>query len=116
MQVISGLKWLGAAAAVAVLAGCGEAAPPPPSEAHIAFAKACVAGGGDGEQCECRAGKIDALVTTGELSAEFQRAVLLQEQGKEDEAEAIMQTMGIDESFKQLTRVGDAQLECHEPS
>jgi hypothetical protein len=106
------MKWLGFAAVFA-LAACGETPPPPPSEAHVAFAKACVAGGGTGEQCECRAGKIDALVTSGELSADFQRAVLLQEEGKEEEAEAIMQTLGIDESFRQLTRVGDAQLECH---
>lgn len=112
---MAGMKVLSGFLALVVLAGCGEATPPL-SEAHKAFAQACVTAGGTGPQCECRAGKIDALVTGGELSADFQRAVLLQEQGKEEEAEEIMQTLGIDESFRQLTRVGDAQLECHAPS
>lgn len=110
------MRLLGMLVGALVASGCGDSSPPPPSAAHIAFARACVTAGGAGEQCECRAGKIDALVTSGELTPDFQRAVLLQEQGKEEEAEAIMQTMGVDESFRQLTRVGDAQLECHAPS
>jgi hypothetical protein len=94
-----------------VLAGCGEATPPP-SEAHVAFAKACVAAGDTEAMCECRATKIDELVADGSVSAEVQQAFLLQAQGKEDEADAIMVTLPPSDLFNQPSLIAKAQLEC----
>ncbi len=102
-------------AAVALLAACGETKPPPSAE-HVAFTEACTAGGGDPAMCECRAGKIDALVAAADVSPEVQQAFLLQEQGKEEEADAIMQGLPPNVLFEQPSRIAEAQLECHQPS
>jgi hypothetical protein len=112
---MAGMKWLGLAAMAAVVAGCGESKPPP-SEAHVAFSKACVAGGGTEASCDCQAVRIDALVASGEMSADFQRAVLLQEQGDEAAAEEIMQTLDVHQLFNQISRLGDAKQACNTPS
>jgi hypothetical protein len=44
------MKWL-VLAGVVLVAGCGEATLPP-SETHVAFTKACVAGGDAADVCE----------------------------------------------------------------
>lgn len=102
--------------ALIVLAGCGGASPPPPSEAHVALASACVAGGGEKAMCECQATKVDELVTSGEVSAEVQQALVLQAKGQEDAADAIMMKLPPDELFKQPSLIAQAQLECHAPA
>lgn len=107
------MKWLVFVGAV-VAAGCGVA-PPPPSEAHVAFAKACVAAGDAAAVCECRATRIDALVADGSVSAEVQRALLLQSQGKEDEADAIMLTLPPGDLLHQPSLIAEAQLACAAP-
>lgn len=113
---MAGMKWVVAALAVAGLAACGETPLPPPSEAHVAFSKACVTGGGTEASCECQAGKIDALVESGDLSADFQRAVLLQEQGQDDAADEIMQTLDVHQLFNQISALGDAKQSCAPPA
>jgi len=100
---------------LALLAACGESEPPPSAE-HVAFTEACTAGGGDPAMCECRASKIDELVAGADVSPEVQQAFLLQEQGKEDEADAIMQGLPPNVLFEQPSRIAEAQLECHKPS
>jgi hypothetical protein len=109
------MKWLALVGMVA-LAGCGEPAPPPPSEAHVAFSKACVAAGDTEELCECRADKIDGLVADGSVSPEVQQAFLLQAQGKEDEADAIMMTLPPGDLLHQPSMLAKAQLECVAPN
>ena len=116
MQGMAGMKWVGAVAMAGLLAACGETPPPPPSEAHVAFSKACIAGGGTDASCGCQADKIDALVASGEISPEFQKAVLLQEQGQDDAADAIMQTLDVHQLFNQISSVGDAKQSCAAPS
>lgn len=108
------MKWL-ALAGVVVVAGCGEATPPP-SEAHVAFTKACVSAGDTAAVCECRATKIDALVADGSVSEEVQRAFLLQAQGKEDEADAIMVTLPPGDLLHQPSLIAEAQLACAAPN
>ena len=105
------MKWLVVAGAVSVCA-CGEAPPPPLSEAHVAFSKACVAAGDSQDLCECRAAKIDGLVADGSVSEEVQRAFLLQAEGKEDEADAIMMTLPPGDLLHQPSMIAKAQLEC----
>lgn len=112
---MAGMKWV-LAAGVLALAGCGGESKPPPSEAHVAFSKACVAGGGTDASCECQAAAIDALVASGELSPEFQKAVLLQEQGQDDAADAIMQTLDVHQLFNQISSVGEAKQGCAAPA
>lgn len=104
------MKWL-VLAGVVLVAGCGEAMLPP-SETHVAFTKACVAGGDAADVCECRATKIDALVADGSVSEEVQRAFLLQAQGKEDEADAIMVTLPPGDLLHQPSLIAEAQLAC----
>lgn len=99
-------------ACLALLAACGESRPAPSPE-HVAFTEACMASGGDPGMCECRAGKIDELVAAADVSPEVQRAVLLQEQGREEEADAIMQALPPNVLFEQPSRIAEAQLECH---
>ena len=108
------MKWLALAGAV-VLVGCGEATPPL-SEAHVAFAKACVAAGDTEAVCECRATRIDALVADGSVSEKVQQAFLLQAQGKEDEADAIMVTLPPGDLLHQPSLIAEAQLACVAPS
>jgi hypothetical protein len=108
------MKWLVAAGAV-LLTGCGEATPPP-SEAHVAFTKACVAAGDAAAVCECRATRIDALVADGSVSEAVQRAFLLQAQGKEDEADAIMVTLPPGDLLHQPSLIAEAQLACVAPN
>lgn len=113
---MAGMKWVVAALAIAGLVACGETPPPPPSEAHVAFSKACVTGGGTDASCECQADKIDALLASGEISPEFQKAVLLQEQGQDDAADEIMQTLDVHQLFNQISSLGDAKQSCAAPS
>jgi hypothetical protein len=94
-----------------LLAACGEAKPP--SAEHVALAKACVADGGTAEQCECQAAKVDDLLKSGEISAEVLKAQVLQAQGKEDEADAIMAALPDNVRFEQPSRIAEAQLSCH---
>lgn len=101
--------------AIVALAGCGEAAKPLSAE-HVAFAKACVDGGGQAELCECQATKIDELVEAGQVTPDVQRAMLLQAQGKEEEAEAIMVQLPPKDLFEQPSLIAAAQLQCHQPS
>ncbi len=107
------MKWLVLAGAVLV-AGCGEVTPPL-SEAHVAFTKACVAAGDAAAVCTCRATRIDALVADGLVSEEVQRALLLQSQGKEDEADAIMVTLPPGDLLHQPSLIAEAQLACVAP-
>ena len=95
-----------------LIAGCGEPPPPPPSEAHVAFSKACIAAGDTEELCECRANKIDELVANGSVSEKVQQAFLLQAQGKEDEADAIMMTLPPSDLLHQPSMIAEAQLQC----
>jgi hypothetical protein len=107
------MKWM-VAAAVVLVAGCGEATPPP-SEAHVAYAKACVAAGDAEALCECWADKIDTLVADGSVSEQVQRAFLLQAQGKEDEADAIMVTLPPGDLLHQPIAIAEAQKQCLPP-
>lgn len=103
--------------ALVVLAGCGgSASPPPPSEAHVALASACVAGGGDKALCECQASKVDELVKSGVVSAEVQQALVLQAKGQEDAADAIMLKLPPSDLLNQPSLIAQAQLECHAPA
>lgn len=102
-------------AAALLLGACGEAKAPP-SAAHVALAKACVDAGGQAQVCECQATKVDELVAGGEVSPEVQRALVLQAEGKEDEADAIMSKLPPADLFKQPSRIAEAQLACHAPA
>lgn len=97
------------------LAACGEAAPALSAE-HVAFTTACTAGGGAAELCECRAGKLDELAKDGIITAEVARAYLLQEQGKEDEAQAIMETLSPADLLYQPTAILEAEQACLTPN
>ncbi|RYG30355.1 MAG: hypothetical protein EON93_14990, partial [Burkholderiales bacterium] len=79
------------ALAVMVLAvtACGESKPPLSAE-HVEYTKLCVDAGGDRTHCECQATKVDELTTSGEINPKVREALILQAQGKEDEADAIM--------------------------
>lgn len=105
--------------AVSVLAllaaGCGESKPPL-SEAHIVLAKACVDDGGQAETCECEATKVDELVTSGEVSAEVQQALVLEAKGQEDAANELMLKLPPEALFNQPSRIAEAKLECHHPA
>jgi hypothetical protein len=97
------------------LAGCGGAAPALSPE-HVAFTTACTQSGGAAELCECRAGKLDELTSDGIISAEVARAYLLQEQGKEDEAQAIMETLAPADLLYQPMAIAEAEQVCLPPS
>lgn len=107
------LMVLGLGLAVTI-AGCGESKPPPSVE-HVAFTEACTASGGEAAMCECRATKIDELLAAQEISPEVRDAFLLQEQGKEDEADAIMQTLSPGDLLHQPSAIATAQQECVTP-
>jgi len=109
------MRWLLLAGIVALSSGCGEATPQP-SEAHVAVTKACLAAGDSEALCECRATRIDQLVADGSVSEKVQQAFLLQAQGKEEEADAIMVTLPPGDLLHQPSLIAEAQLSCVPPN
>ncbi|MBK8839105.1 MAG: hypothetical protein IPO30_10500 [Hyphomonadaceae bacterium] len=104
-------RGLALAAIVVAVSACGESKPPQSPE-HLELAKLCVDGGGEQPHCECQATKVDELLAAGEISPQIQRALILQAQGKEDEADAIMLSLPYDERFEHSSLVAARQLEC----
>jgi hypothetical protein len=110
------MTFLTGLAALALLAGCGGESKPPPSPAHAQMAKLCVDGGGEQAHCECQAAKVDELLANNAIGQDIQRALILQAEGKEDEADEIMLGLPYDQRFEQPSLVAAAQLECETPS
>ena len=102
-------------AIVFAVSACGESAPPPSAD-HVELAKLCVDGGGEPAHCECQATKVDELLAAGEINPKIQQALLLQAQGKEDEADAIMLSLPYNERFEHPSLVAARQLECDTPN
>jgi outer membrane PBP1 activator LpoA protein len=94
-----------------LLAGCAEREPAPSAE-HLALVEGCVAEGRAAETCECEADGVDALLRDGTISDKVLQAEILQSQGKEEEADAIMQTLTPAELFS-ASSIGEAKLACH---
>jgi hypothetical protein len=107
-------------AALAILAlaasACGGESKPPPSAEHVEMAKLCVDGGGDQAHCECQATKVDELLEAQAINPQIQRALILQAQGKEDEADQIMLALPYNERFEHTSLVAEKQLECEAAS
>ena len=106
---------LALAAMVLAVSACGESTPPLSAE-HVELAKLCVDGGGEQAHCECQATKVDELLAAGEINPKIQEALILQAQGKEDEADAIMLALPYDERFEHPSLVAARQLECETPN
>lgn len=103
------------AAMVLALTACGESEPPVSAE-HVEYTKLCVDAGGEQAHCECQATKVDELLTAGEINPKVQEALILQAQGKEDEADAIMLALPYNERFEHPSLVAERQLECDSPT
>lgn len=103
------------AAMVLGLSACGESEPPPSAQ-HVEYTKLCVDAGGEQAHCECQATKIDELLTAGAINPKVQEALILQAQGKEDEADAIMLALPYNERFEHPSLVAERQLECDAPT
>jgi len=98
-------------AVMLLAAGCAPSQPPP-SEDHVRLAKACVAGGGDKAHCECEATKVDDLLASGSIDPEVAQALILQAEGKEDEADKIMLGVEYRKRFEQPSLVAEEKLKC----
>ena len=103
------------AAMVLAVSGCAESKPPPSAQ-HAEYTKLCIDAGGDQTHCECQATKVDELLTAGEINPKIQEALILQAQGKEDEADAIMLALPYNERFEHPSLVAEKQLECDAPA
>lgn len=99
-------------AAVVLLVACNDNKAPPPSEQHVEMTKICVINGGDQAHCECQATKLDELVAASEIDPVVYKALILQAQGKDDEAEAAFMSLDYDSRFKQSTLAGEAMVSC----
>ncbi len=100
-------------AAVALLVACnGQEQAAPPSEQHAEMTKICITNGGDQAHCECQATKLDELVAASEIDPVVYKALILQAQGKDDEAEAAFMSLDYDSRFKQSTLAGEAMVSC----
>jgi len=103
------------AAMVLAITACGESKPPASAE-HVEYTKLCVDAGGEQGHCECQATKVDELLTAGVINPKIQEALILQAQGKEDEADAIMLALPYNERFEHPSLVAARQLECDAPT
>jgi hypothetical protein len=104
---------MGVVAAVALLVGCNDGdKPQPPSEQHVQMTKICVANGGDAAHCECQATKLDELLDASEIDPAVYKALILQAEGKDDEAEEAFMALDYDSRFKQSTLAGEAMVSC----
>lgn len=111
MNVIMG------AAAIGLLVACNSPEqPPPPSEQHVAMTKICVKNGGDAQHCECQATKLDELLNAQEIDPAVYKALILQAEGKEEEAEQAFMSLDYDARFKQSTLAGEAMVSCDTPA
>jgi hypothetical protein len=99
-------------AAVALLVACNDNKTPPPSEQHAQMTKICLTNGGDQAHCECQATKLDELVAANEIDAVVYKALILQAQGKDEEAEAAFMSLDYDNRFRQSTLAGEAMVSC----
>lgn len=101
-----------AMATVGVIAfsACGEAGTPE----HAALVGFCRSDGGKQPACTCAADRTVQLFKDNRISPDMFRALVLEAEGKADEAEAILQTMSIDEKFAQVTAIGEAKAGCDE--
>lgn len=97
------------------LAACGETKPPQSAE-HVEMTKLCVDAGGEQAHCECQATKVDELLQAGAINPDVRKALLLQAQGKEDEADAVMLALPYNERFEHPSLVAEKQLECETAS
>lgn len=98
-------------AAMLLAAGCAPSQPPP-SEGHVRMAKACVAGGGEKAHCECEATKVDELLASNSIDPEVAQALILQAEGKEDEADKVMLSVEYTKRFEQSALVAEEKLKC----
>jgi hypothetical protein len=107
----------GGLAAVVLLVACNaQEQPPAASEQHVQMAKICVKNGGDTAHCECQATKLDELLNAQEIDPAVYKALILQAEGKEDEAEQAFMALDYDARFKQSTLAGEAMVSCDTPA
>lgn len=95
---------------VLLAAACGESKPPPTAE-HTQLIKACVSGGGDQTHCECQATKLDELVAAKEIDPAVYRMMILQAEGKDEEAEAAYSALDYSQALQPAT-AGEAMAAC----
>lgn len=104
-------------AALGLLVACNSPEQPPaPSEQHVQMTKICVKNGGDTVHCECQATKLDELLSAQEIDPAVYKALILQAEGKEDEAEQAFMALDYDARFKQSTLAGEAMVSCDAPA
>lgn len=96
--------------AMLFVAACGESKPPLSAE-HTQMTKACVAGGGDQTHCECQATKLDELLAAQEIDPAVYRMMILQAEGKDDEAEAAYNALDYSQALQPAT-AGEAMTTC----
>jgi hypothetical protein len=109
------MKFMMGLAAFALLAACQGPNEPQASENHVKMAKLCVDAGGEAMHCECQAAKVDELVSSQAIDPAVQRALILQAEGKEDEADALLLSLPYDQRFEQPSMVAEAMLACDAP-
>ena len=112
MNVMIGL------AAIGLLVACNGQDKPaaPATEQHVQMAKMCVKNGGDAAHCECQATKLDELLDAQEIDPAVYKALILQAEGKEEEAEQAFMALDYDARFKQSTLAGEAMVSCDTPA
>lgn len=99
--------------AIGLLVACSPPdQPAAPSEQHVQLARACVSSGGDKAHCECQASKLDELLEAGTIDLTVYKALVLQAEGKEEEAEKAFMALDYDARFKQSTLAGEAMVSC----
>lgn len=108
------VRFLTLPAMALALVACGESKPAASAE-HVQFAKACVAGGTDQAHCECQATKLDELLTAQEIRPEVYKVLILQSEGKDDEAEAAYLALPYEDRL-QPVHAGEAMASCDTPS
>jgi len=108
------VRFLTLSAMALALAACGDNKPAASAE-HAQFAKACVAGGTDQAHCECQATKLDGLLAAAEIKPEVYKVLILQAEGKDDEAEAAYLALAYEDRL-QPVHAGEAMASCDTPS
>ncbi len=104
-------------AAIGLLVACNSPEqPPPPSEQHVQMTRICVKNGGDAAHCECQATRLDELLNAQEIDPAVYKALILQAEGKEEEAEQAFMALDYDARFKQSTLAGEAMVSCDTPA
>jgi hypothetical protein len=102
---------IGAALVIAISAvsACGGATN---TAEHAALVKFCESGGGKRQVCSCAADRTEQLVKEAAISSDMFRALVLEAQGRAEEADAILESMSIDEKFRQVAAIGEAKVSC----